>query len=220
MPVSIEQVKEGFRLLITEARDWFRQQTSDERDEELFLWHWVEKVPPQMGEFSGMTEEEFHRILSVWLAKFKAATEVYLKAKALAEKGVCGSFDLGYGLTLEIESNTRRFTPAFLANREASGYSYAAEYFEMLIEKLEAWSLSASGYGRELPYEDFWTWFETTPVHGKFTKLEAEIEELFAGEIGPDDRRRIEDLARKWDESLRWAVGEFAVKTQERLVQA
>jgi hypothetical protein len=221
MPVSVEQVEDGFRLLITEARDWFRRQTEDERDEELFLWPWVERVPPRMGAFSGITEEEFQRTLAEWLAKFKAATAVYLKAKARIEKGDCGSFDVGYGLTVEIESNARRFAPAFLADRQAAGYSYAAEYFEMVVEKLETWTASSAGYGGAFPFSGFWAWFETTPVHGKFAKLEAEIEELITA--GSDDRKRIEDLARKWDESLRWAIREFAAvgaQTHEQASQA
>lgn len=211
MPVSMEQVTEGFRFLITEARDWFYQQTDDERDEELFLWPWVERVPPRMGAFSVVTEEEFQRILAEWLAKFRAATAVYLKAKALVQEGATGSFDVGHGLTVEVESNARRFAPAFLANRQATGYSYAVEYFEMIAEKLETWTASSAGYGGALPFSEFWTWFETTPVYGKFAKLEAEIEELLTGST--DDRKRIEDLARKWDESLRWAITEFQENT-------
>jgi hypothetical protein len=211
MPVSVEQAEEGFRFVIVEAQAWFRKETCEERDEEIFFWPWLEIVRPQIDDLSRITSEEFHRILSEWLAKFKAATKVYLKAKALAASGACGSFDVGYGLAVEIENNARRLAPAFLAYRQASSYSYATEYFEILIEKLEAWILSVAGNGGALPFSEFWAWFETTPVYGKFAKLEAEIEELLIGST--DDRKRIEDLARKWDESLRWAVTEFQEHT-------
>ena len=215
MPVSVKHAEESFRFVIMEARDWFRRETSDERDEEIFFWPWLEKARPEIGELSKITEKEFNRKLFEWFAKFKAAAAVYLKAKALARKGASGSFDVGYGFLVEIEG-TRRLAPAFLTN--SAGNSYAAEYFEMLVKKLEAWSLSTSGYGRELPYADFRAWFKTTAVYEKFTNLEAEIGELFS-EDSLVDRRRIEDLARKWDESMRWAIKEFAsVGTQPILI--
>jgi hypothetical protein len=208
MQVSVKQAEEAFRFVIIEARDWFGQETGDERDEKIFFWPWLEKVRPEIGELSNITEKQFHRRLSEWFGKFKAATAVYLRIKALTEKGASGSFDVGYGLTMEIE-DARRFAPAFLTNRQTAGDSYAAEYFEVLVRKLEAWSLSASGYGRELPYSDFWSWFRTTVVYEKFAKLEAEIEKLLNSGIGLDGRRRIEDLACKWDDSMRWAINEF-----------
>lgn len=215
MGIRVKQAEDAFRFIIIEARDWFRQETGDERDEDIFFWPWLEKVRPEIGELSSITEKEFHRILSEWFAKFKAASAVYLRIKALAEKGASGSFDVGYGLAVEIEG-ARRIAPIFHTNRQAAGYSYTAEYFEVLVRKLERWSLSASGYGRELPYADFWAWFKSTPVYEKFTKLESEIEKLFNCEIGPDGRRRIEDLACKWDDCMRWAINEFRVKTERR----
>ena len=216
MPVSVKYAEESFRLVITEARDWFGKESGDERDEEIFFWPWTEKVRPEIGELSRITEREFHRILSEWLTKFKAATAIYLEIKSHVNKGVSGTFDVGYGLTVEIESNSRRLALAFLADRRAASYSYSTEYFEMLIRKLEAWSLSASGYGRELNYAEFWSWFKTTAVYEKFTKLESEIEELLSGEDGLTERRRFENLARQWDDSMRWAIREFTTNNKQQ----
>jgi len=103
----------------------------------------------------------------------------------------------------------RRLAPPFLERLAAPGYSYSGEQFELAAERLEAWAKSPDGYGQEIPYNEFWAWFKGQKVYDKFARIEEEAETLMSGEAGPDERSRIDELIKAWDESVRWIVRRF-----------
>lgn len=192
-------IKAGFRKAVNEAEAYFEARSAGHI---AFFWDWAEKNHPERfarcetvvhGATEEMTQVSFATAAAEWLAEVKALMDLYLA-----------------------EASVRRFAPAFLSAKLSGGYSHAAEYFDMAVEKLEAWSASGSGFGGELPFAQFWAWFKLHKVYAKFAAMESEIEALLSAEIGPSDRRRVEELVKKWDESMRWAVGEFYSATSQR----
>lgn len=105
----------------------------------------------------------------------------------------------------------RRLAPPFISSHDG-GYSYALEHLEATADKLESWASSASGFGKVLPYSEFWNWFKgTKKAYAKFIKLEEEMEIIYTDGTA-DGRNAFVGLLEKWDESLRWAVTEFHEK--------